>query len=57
MRAASTLPLAQSMQPFEAACAGAWLHGAAAQEAGIGMIAEDIPEALPAVLRALKDSS
>jgi ADP-dependent NAD(P)H-hydrate dehydratase / NAD(P)H-hydrate epimerase len=46
--------LAQSLQPFEAACAGAWLHGAAAQEAGIGMIAEDIPEALPAVLRALK---
>ena len=39
--------LAQSMQPFEAACAGAWLHGAAAQEAGIGMIAEDIPEQIP----------
>jgi hydroxyethylthiazole kinase-like uncharacterized protein yjeF len=48
--------LAQGMQPFEAACAGAWMHGAAAQKAGIGMIAEDIPEALPAVLTDLKDS-
>jgi ADP-dependent NAD(P)H-hydrate dehydratase / NAD(P)H-hydrate epimerase len=45
--------LAQGMQPFEGACAGAWLHGAAAQKAGIGMIAEDIPEAMPAVLREL----
>jgi hydroxyethylthiazole kinase-like uncharacterized protein yjeF len=49
--------LAQGMQSLDAACAGAWLHGAAAQEAGIGMIAEDIPEALPAVLEALKDVS
>jgi hydroxyethylthiazole kinase-like uncharacterized protein yjeF len=49
--------LAQGMQPFEAACAGAWLHGAAAHKAGIGMIAEDIPEALPAVLTELKDST
>jgi hypothetical protein len=32
------------------------MHGAAAQKAGIGMIAEDIPEALPAVLTDLKDS-
>jgi hydroxyethylthiazole kinase-like uncharacterized protein yjeF len=48
--------LAQGMQPFEAACAGAWLHGAAAQKAGIGMIAEDIPEAMPAVLRELSDA-
>ncbi len=48
--------LAQGMQPFEAACAGAWLHGEAAQEAGIGMIAEDIPEAIPHVLRRLHDA-
>lgn len=48
--------LAQGMHAFDAACAGAWLHGAAAQEAGIGMIAEDIPEAIPAVLRRLRES-
>lgn len=45
--------LAQSMPPFEAACAGVWLHGAAATAFGPGLIAEDLPEALPQVLRAL----
>ena len=45
--------LAQSMPPFEAACAGVWLHGAAAAAFGPGLIAEDLPEALPEVLRAL----
>lgn len=41
--------LAQGMAPFEAACAGAWLHGAAALRHGPGLIAEDVIEALPAV--------
>ena len=45
--------LAQGMEPFQAAQAAAWLHGEAAREAGLGLIAEDIPEALPAVLRRL----
>ena len=45
--------LAQSMPAFEAACAGVWLHGAAATAFGPGLIAEDLPEALPEVLRAL----
>jgi hydroxyethylthiazole kinase-like uncharacterized protein yjeF len=45
--------LAQSMPPFEAACAAVWLHGAAARHFGPGLIAEDIPESLPRVLRAL----
>jgi len=44
--------LAQSMPAFEAASAAAWLHGAAAREFGPGLIAEDIPEMLPRVLRA-----
>ncbi len=38
--------LAQGMQPFEAACAGVWLHGAAAQDIGPGLIAEDLLDAV-----------
>jgi ADP-dependent NAD(P)H-hydrate dehydratase / NAD(P)H-hydrate epimerase len=41
--------LAQHMPAFEAACAGAWLHGEAANEVGPGLISEDLPEALPAI--------
>jgi ADP-dependent NAD(P)H-hydrate dehydratase / NAD(P)H-hydrate epimerase len=48
--------LAQSMPAFEAACAGVWLHAAAAREFGPGLIAEDIPEKLPAVLRRFIDA-
>ncbi|HEY2676738.1 MAG TPA: NAD(P)H-hydrate dehydratase [Steroidobacteraceae bacterium] len=45
--------LAQGMDAFHAAAAGAWLHGAAAAEFGPGLIAEDLPEQIPAVLRRL----
>lgn len=38
--------LAQSMPPFEAACAGAWIHAEAARRVGPGLIAEDLPEAV-----------
>lgn len=48
--------LAQSMPAFEAACAAVWLHGAAAREFGPGLISEDLPEALPAVLRRFIDA-
>jgi len=46
--------LAQRMPAFEAACAAVWLHGEAAAEFGPGLIAEDLPEMLPAVLRKLQ---
>ena len=48
--------LAQSMPAFEAASAAVWLHAAAAREFGPGLISEDIPEALPPVLRRLLDA-
>ena len=44
---------AQRMPAFEAAAAGVWLHGECANEVGPGLIAEDLPEALPAVYRRL----
>jgi NAD(P)H-hydrate epimerase len=45
--------LAQKMPAFEAACAAVWLHGECASAFGIGLIAEDLPEALPRVLAKL----
>ena len=45
--------LAQAMPAFEAACAGVWVHGEAANLFGPGLIAEDLPEMLPKVWRAL----
>jgi hydroxyethylthiazole kinase-like uncharacterized protein yjeF len=38
--------LAQGMPPWDAACAGAWLHGEAANRAGPFLIAEDLVAAL-----------
>jgi hydroxyethylthiazole kinase-like uncharacterized protein yjeF len=45
--------LAQGMPAFEAASAAVWLHGEAAQEAGPGMISEDLEPALRHVLARL----
>jgi ADP-dependent NAD(P)H-hydrate dehydratase / NAD(P)H-hydrate epimerase len=47
--------LAQGVPAFEAAGIGVWMHGEAAREAGPGLIAEDLPEVLPAVFRHLYD--
>ena len=41
---------AQKMLPFEAACAGVFLHARCAEHFGPGMIAEDIVSAIPLVL-------
>lgn len=45
--------MARGFPPFDAACAGAWLHVECAREFGPGLIAEDLPEMLPAVFRRL----
>ena len=45
--------MAQGMEAFDAANAAAWLHGEAANRFSVGLIAEDIPEQLPPILRAL----
>ncbi|MFV0281787.1 MAG: NAD(P)H-hydrate dehydratase [Rhodoblastus sp.] len=47
---------AQAMPAFEAACAGVWMHGEAANLFGPGLIAEDLPEMLPKVWRGLSEA-
>ena len=49
--------LAQRMDPFEGVSAAVWMHGRAAQLFGPGLISEDLPEMLPAVLRELAEVS
>ena len=49
--------LAQGMTSFDAACAAVWLHGETGAALGPGLIAEDLPEALPGILRRLRESA
>ena len=46
--------IAQGMDAWLGAAAAVWLHGAAATAFGPGLIAEDLPELLPQVLRTLQ---
>lgn len=43
--------LAQGMDTFLAAAAAVWMHGFAASQFGIGLIADDLPDLLPAALQ------
>ena len=45
--------LVQGMPAFEAAAAAVWLHARAGYLVGTGLIAEDLPEMLPAALAEL----
>jgi NAD(P)H-hydrate epimerase len=45
--------IAQGVPAFEAAAMGVWLHGAAGSRIGMGLMAEDLPEVLPMIWRAL----
>ena len=45
--------LSQGMPAFEAACAAVWLHAEAATRFGPGLIAQDLPDLLPPLLRDL----
>jgi len=49
--------LAQGMEPFAAAAAAVWIHGAAAGRLGPGLVAEDLVEAVPPVLKGLAGGS
>lgn len=43
--------MAQGMAPFDAACAASWIHGETGRRLGPGLIAEDLPESLPGILK------
>ena len=45
--------LAQGFEAFDAACAGAWLHGDAGRRAGAGSTADDLPAAVGRAVAAL----
>jgi hydroxyethylthiazole kinase-like uncharacterized protein yjeF len=45
--------LARGLPAFEAAVAAAWIHGAAGRLAGVGLIAEDLPDLVRPVLAGL----
>lgn len=45
--------LAQGMDSFEAACAAVWIHGEVGIRLGAGLVASDIPDVIPDVLKLL----
>ncbi len=49
--------MAQGLGAYHSAAAAAWLHGEAATEFGPGLIADDLPDILPGILRRLKNNT
>ena len=47
--------VSQKMNIFDACCAAVWIHGEIARIKGPGLIAEDIPEMIPKVLKKLRN--
>jgi NAD(P)H-hydrate epimerase len=45
--------LTQGVEPFLAAAAAVWIHGASAADFGVGLLEEDLPDLIPGVLRRL----
>ncbi len=48
--------MAQGMEAFDAACAACWSHGELGLQLGPGLISEDLPDALPALLARFYDA-
>jgi NAD(P)H-hydrate epimerase len=46
--------MAQGLDAFDAAAAAVWLHGACASTFGLGLVARDLPDALPQVLQKIR---
>lgn len=46
--------LATGLPAFEAACAAAWIHSVAGERLSTGLIAEDLPQVIPEILKYLK---
>jgi NAD(P)H-hydrate repair Nnr-like enzyme with NAD(P)H-hydrate dehydratase domain len=49
--------LARGMPAFKAACAAVWLHGEAGRKFGPGLIASDLPELLPPLMRQFENEA
>ncbi len=49
--------LAEGMEPFGAAAAAVWIHGAAACRFGPGLVAEDLVETVPPVIKELMNAA
>lgn len=45
--------VAQGMEPFLAACAAVWIHGEAGARIGAGLVASDLPNLVPEILKDL----
>ena len=43
--------MAQGMNAFDAACAAVWMHGQASQIIGAGLVASDLIEKIPELLK------